>query len=128
TVGQEAQVRLDILPGKTLRGSIFEISSNATDNNARVKTYTMGVAFDGAGLGLKEGFAGEGTLIYANKDNAITVPLAAIKYLEGKNYLVVSNAITGIRKTVPVSLGIKTSTEAEILSGVTETEFVVVSN
>ncbi|MFM8314301.1 MAG: efflux RND transporter periplasmic adaptor subunit [Deltaproteobacteria bacterium] len=128
SLGKKAQVTLDTLPGKVLQGSIFEISSNAVDTNSRVKMYNMGIAFQGKDLELKEGYAGEGSLIYANKPNALTVPLGALKYLDGKDFLVVANTLSGSRKTVPIQVGIKTDTEAEIVSGVSETDSVVVSD
>jgi HlyD family secretion protein len=128
SLGKKAQVTLDTLPGKVLQGSIFEISSNAVDTNSRVKMYNMGIAFQGKDLELKEGYAGEGALIYANKPNALTVPLGALKYLDGKDFLVVANTLSGSRKTVPIQVGIKTDTEAEIVTGVSETDSVVVSD
>jgi len=127
SLGKKAQVTLDTAPGKEISGAIFEISTNANDNSSRIKTYNMGIAFNANGLVLKEGFSGEGSITYAEKENALCVPISAVKYLEGKEYLVVTRGIAGTNKTVPVTVGLKTETEVEILSGVTETDKVLVS-
>lgn len=126
-VGKESLVILDTAPETPIKGRIFEIARNPVDFNAKIKTYNMGISFQVQGFELKEGFAGEASLVYTRKDNALVVPLSAVKYLEGKNILVVERGTLGSRKSIPITLGIKTDTEAEILSGITELDKVVIS-
>jgi multidrug efflux pump subunit AcrA (membrane-fusion protein) len=74
-----------------------------------------------------EGLYAEATLALDRRNNAIAVPLQAVSQ-NGDQSTVDVVSPTGTIETRNVSLGIQTSKEAEVLSGLRKGEMVVVSD
>jgi multidrug efflux pump subunit AcrA (membrane-fusion protein) len=69
----------------------------------------------------------EATLTLEKRDNALAVPLQAVNHEEDKTTVyVVTRA--GEVKDCPVTLGLETASEAEVVSGLVEGESVIVSD
>jgi macrolide-specific efflux system membrane fusion protein len=63
-------------------------------------------------------------IIVSKKENAVTIPLAALRTITGRNYVqVVDDA--GTKREVDVELGMQTSTAVEIVKGLTPGQKVV---
>jgi len=76
---------------------------------------------------LVPGLYAEARLTLEKNDKALTVPLQAVSHEGGKTSVYVVNADSEI-VIQPVTIGLQTSTDAEILSGLTEGTRVVVSD
>jgi RND family efflux transporter MFP subunit len=76
---------------------------------------------------LIQGLYAEATLALDQKPNAIAVPLQAVSRDNDKTSVFVVDA-SGKIVSRPVTLGIQTSTDAEVLSGLQPGEMVVVSD
>ena len=126
SVGQRAQVKIDAAQGSQADGKVIEISSGGVQNNTRVKTYEVGIAFSMKDQNLREGYGGEASMVFARKESAISVPLSALKYSDGKNFVSVAAANGSAGSPREVQLGIKTDTEAEVLAGLSDGELIVI--
>lgn len=78
---------------------------------------------DGATLGLIEGSTVDVQINLADKDNALVVPVAALRGFSGQYFVRVQDGTQ--QKTIDVEVGIQNSTHAEILSGLTEGQSVI---
>ena len=87
----------------------------------------MRVDFDATGLQIAEGFRGTATVEFMRADNAVVVPLAALSQVEGKQFVVVAKSKGSSTAVARVTTGIRTEEEVEILSGVDEGDYVVIT-
>ncbi|WP_082593042.1 efflux RND transporter periplasmic adaptor subunit [Paenibacillus sp. Soil766] len=74
--------------------------------------------------GLNRGTPLSVTIITQRKENATTIPLAALRSYSGRNYVQVIDA-QGNKKEVDVEIGQQTSTDVEIIKGLTAGQKVV---
>lgn len=74
--------------------------------------------------GLNRGTPLSVTIITQRKENATTIPLAALRSYSGRNYVQVIDA-QGTKKEVDVEIGQQTSTDVEIIKGLTAGQKVV---
>jgi RND family efflux transporter MFP subunit len=107
------------LPGKVARFSV----------DVQQDTRTMHTEVDVANPGrlLMPGMYAETTLTLEEKDNVLVVPLQAVNHV-GDQITVYVVTPTGKVEDRVVNLGLQTSTEAEIVSGLAEGELVIVSD
>jgi RND family efflux transporter MFP subunit len=122
-IGDTAQVNVPAL-GRSYEGKVARFSVDVKED-----TRTMHTEVDISNVDHKllPGLYAEATLALDRKDNAIAVPLQAVSQNGDQSTVdVVSPA--GRIETRNVSLGIQTSKEAEVLSGLREGEMVVVSD
>ena len=80
-VGAPAQVRIDAIPGKPLRGKVTQVSSvaSAADwKTADVKVYPVIVAIEDGPPGLKPGMSGEANIATGEKGDVLQVPMKAV--------------------------------------------------
>ncbi len=122
--GQPVTIALDIAHGQNFQGKVKEIATSS-QQDSMIKTYEVGIAFDAKGIALREGYSGEATLSLFKKENVIAIPIAAIRYIEGKSYALVSSTEGGKFSPRQIQIGLKTDEEVEVLSGLSENEFVV---
>ncbi len=64
------------------------------------------------------------SVILSRKENAVVIPLAALRSIGGRTYVQVAEA-DGMKREVDVAVGQQTATEAEILQGLTPGQKVV---
>jgi RND family efflux transporter MFP subunit len=122
-VGDSVAVQVPSLnrtfPGKVARFSV----------DVREDTRTMHTEVDVPNMDrvLIPGVYAEATLTLEKRDNALAVPLQAVNHEEDKTTVyVVTQA--GEVKDCPVTLGLETASEAEVVSGLVEGESVIVSD
>ena len=76
--GQDVTVALDALPGQTLRGTISDIASAAT-NQQGVVTYPIRIRVQTPqGVALREGLSATASIVIREERNVLLVPLQAI--------------------------------------------------
>ncbi len=120
-VGMPAKVQVDALPGKVFAGSVLKILPTAEQTS---RQFHVWIAVPNKGGELKPGMFARGGIQVAEHKNTIIVPKDAL-ISDGKGYSIYTVAQSKARLK-PVTIGFETREEAEILSGVTAGEELVV--
>jgi RND family efflux transporter MFP subunit len=122
-VGDPVEVRVPSLnrafPGKVARFSL--------DVQEGTRTMHTEVDVPNPGRLLMPGMYAETTLTLEAKDNVLAVPLEALNH-EGEQTTVYVASPTGKVEDRVVTMGLETSTDAEVVSGLAEGESVIVSD
>jgi HlyD family secretion protein len=79
TPGMKAAFRVDAFPGETFHGLVRQIRS-AAQVVQNVVTYDAVIDFDNADLKLKPGMTANVTFVFAQKDDALKIPTAALRF------------------------------------------------
>ncbi len=119
----KASIKLDSVPNEKFDGRIISIGTSEMPGGAnRGRLYEVGISFATGGKAIREGYSGKAKISFESKPSAITVPVAALRYLDGKDYVSVAQGLQGSPTAKLVTVGIRTDTEVEILSGVSEND------
>jgi len=122
-VGDPVEVRVPSLnrafPGKVARFSL--------DVQEGTRTMHTEVDVPNPGRLLMPGMYAETTLTLEAKDNVLAVPLEALNH-EGEQTTVYVASPTGKVEDRVITMGLETSTDAEVVSGLAEDESVIVSD
>jgi RND family efflux transporter MFP subunit len=130
-VGQNARLTVDAFPGVELAGDVTTIAPVA-QVQAGVVLYPITIRLKpadpstsaGQSSLLRAGMTADVTIITASRENALVIPLRAVK-TDGQ-HAYVDRLVAGKVERVEVELGMMTETEVEITSGVAEGDVVVV--
>jgi RND family efflux transporter MFP subunit len=130
-VGQNARLMVDAFPGVELTGEVTTIAPVAQVQAGVVLypvTIRLKLAEPSTDAGrlptLRAGMTADVTIITANREDALIVPLRAVK-TEGE-HAYIDRLVGGQVERAEVKLGMMTETEVEVTSGVTEGDVVVV--
>lgn len=119
----KAVVTLDSVPNKEFEGKVISVGTTEMQGQGgRQRVYEVGISFPADKQPIREGYTGRAKVAFDRKKDALTVPLAALKYMDGKDYVAVAAGVGGGATAKLVSVGIRTDNEAEILSGVSEND------
>ncbi len=77
--GMDATFTVDAFPGQTFKGKVGQIR-NAAQTVQNVVTYDAVIDVDNSDLRLRPGMTATVTIIYAERDDAIAVPNAALRF------------------------------------------------
>ena len=121
SVGQPVKVQVDALPGKTFAGSVLKVLPTAEQSS---RQFHVWVAVPNKGRDLKPGMFARGEIRIDEHKNTIIVPKDAL-FSDGKNYSIytVTESKARLKR---VTIGFETRDEAEILSGVSVGDELVV--
>jgi HlyD family secretion protein len=78
-VGQEVEFTVDAFPGQTFHGKVTQVR-NAPKLEMNVVTYVTIIEVKNADLKLKPGMTANVSIIVARRDNALTIPGAALRF------------------------------------------------
>jgi len=126
-VGQPAQVRVDAIPGKLLRGKVTQISpvASAADwQTSDVKVYPVMVALEDAPPGLKPGMSGEATITTGEQKEVLHVPVKAVVTVGKDRICFVKSGQELIERKVVT--GIRNAGSMEIKEGLKEGDVVII--
>lgn len=146
SVGQQATITCDAVPGKQFQGRVSAISLEGKASGG-VATFDAKVAVEGQ-TGLLSGMTCDVRITTASKDDALLLPVEALEP-RGNEYMVwvvsdvpadtdgqrqlrresnagASRSILSQARPVTVQVGLMNSTHAEILTGLKEGDIVVV--
>ncbi len=125
TVGQDATITVDAIDA-TIQGTVSAIAPTAGESSGSgsVVSYPVTVTLTGAPSALRPGMTADITIVTASAADVLTIPAEALRGTAG-DYRVQVLGADGTPTTKPVSVGLVTSTTAEITSGLTEGEAVV---
>ncbi len=92
TVGKEAHVELDALPGRSAHGHVVRM---APTFDPTTRTLEAEVQLPNKGTELLPGMYGRGSIVVEMHPKAIVVPASAVQISEGKRYLFVVDGAAG---------------------------------
>lgn len=121
--GQKVTVSLDAVTDKTYSGTVYKISDLGEGSNSRVTFETM-LEINDPDEFIKAGMTAEAEIVQEEKENVILVPLNAVNTMDGKTYVTISS--DGENRQAEVGVGLTTDLLAEITSGVSEGDLIVV--
>jgi RND family efflux transporter MFP subunit len=122
-IGDQVDVKVSAL-NKDFTGKVVRFSYDVTNDTRTMHTE---VDINNTNNGLMPGLYAEAILTLNQKPNAITVPVQAIDH-SGDNTSVMVLRDGGIVESRPVTLGLQTPNYAQVVSGLTVGEQVVVSD
>jgi multidrug efflux pump subunit AcrA (membrane-fusion protein) len=125
SVEMPASIRMRNRPGQDLIGSVRQLpfiggsdSTNTNDNDKAVH-----VALQDKNVKLELGELATVSITLEKKDNALWLPLAAIRTFQGRDFVVIQEGAA--QRRVDVKLGIKGEDRVEVLEGVQEGQVVI---
>jgi RND family efflux transporter MFP subunit len=123
-IGESVDVKVPALSGSVFPGKVSRFSVDVKED-----TRTMHTEVDvlNAGRLLIPGMYAEATITLERKENALAVPLQSIDHKGGNTRVEIVNQADTIESRT-VTLGMQTATDAEIVSGLSGDERVVVSD
>ena len=123
SIGQQAVLTFDALPGFTETGKVEKMDSLGTLTQG-VVTYNLTIGFDSLDSRIKPGMSVSASIITQVKQDVLIVPNSAVKNQGGSYYVQVLNGGTApVQQNVQI--GIANSTETEITSGINAGDKVV---
>lgn len=87
-VGQKADVEVDALPEHKFTGEVTEIAEEGTVTN-NVASFNVTIVLDNKEGLLKSGMTGNITIITAQKDNVLLIPIEAVQERNGEKFVYV---------------------------------------
>ena len=129
-VGQTANIALDALAGATFTGKITRISGTGTYING-MTTYEVTILVDQTDK-ILSGMSARADILVASHQGVLLIPVSAIKIIDGEKYVMVmpapdskeaSTASEG--EQTMITVGLFNSTQAEVLSGIEEGQYVM---
>jgi len=124
-LGQEVRVRLEALPGRTLRGRLYKISPAVSGERQEARTFSIRVALEEGKEFVKPGMSADVEVIVATRSNALFVPTQAILEREGRKRVYV--VVEGRARATNVKLGESNWSSTEILEGLGEGDRIIVN-
>ncbi len=121
-IGQKATLTLDAFPGKTFAGKVASINTSGVVSSG-VTNYPVTISLDSSTDGIYPNMAVTANIITDTKSDVLVIPSAAIQNQNGQNTVRILN--NGKVTDVPVTTGISSDTEIEVVSGLNEGDNVV---
>ena len=121
--GQPVTVEIDALPGQKIPGTVQKIAQEGTVQQG-ITNYVVTVQIESDVP--KLGMSATATITVAQKSQVLTVPVEAVKWDGGQAY--VNQMQDGQVVQKKVKIGVQGDLYAEVASGLTEGESVVVGN
>lgn len=121
-LGQEANIVLDALPGKEVKGKVTFISPVGTAQ-AGVVVYHTTITLENPDDGLRDGMSATAEVVVQRRDNVLVIPNKAIRgSLKNPIVLVTKNGQVDERE---ITLGLSDGVNTEVVSGLEEGEEVL---
>lgn len=124
-IGQKVTVGFDALEDVIVHGTVSEIDLIGTVSQG-VVNYGVTIVFTSDDARIKPGMTTSAEIIISEKENILTVPVSAVKTVQGKRYVEVPTRPVSARQVasaditttqVPVETGVSNDTTIEIVSG-----------
>lgn len=114
--GAEAEIELDALPGKKFAGELITVESVARDSNSNVRRYRALVEMKDATESVNIGMSADVKIRFRRVTDALTVPVAAVDYEDGKSVVRVRRDGESVKAVV--QLGAVGKEWAEVVRGI----------
>ncbi len=122
-VGQTATIVFDAFDTEEYKGTVEKISALGTNIDG-VTTYTVTISVPGEAK-LKTAMSATATIITEEKSDVLLIPVDAIQTSDGKTYVTVVKGED--KETTEVTLGLVNNTEAEVTSGLSEGDVILIT-
>ena len=127
-VGQNVELAMDAITDHTYAGTVSKISQIGTATSG-VTVYDVTLTIEGDDQ-LKLGMNGTATILVEERENVLLVPIAALSTSRGESYVWLKSDSAaedepGVRTTVET--GLSDETYAEVLSGLSEGDVVLIT-
>jgi multidrug efflux pump subunit AcrA (membrane-fusion protein) len=124
--GQPVTIKVNAYPDQSFNGTVTKIADEGTSTNG-VSTFDVTVHIDKP-KNLKVGMSTEASILTASKNNALYVPIDAVRTRNNEKFVIVtsgdsSNQNSGMQQ-VTVKTGLANEDDVEITQGLTEGETV----
>ena len=119
SVGQPVELTMDAFPGVIFEGRVAVLPRNiisTTGQTIKIPETIIDGDFDRAGMSL--GMLARLKIVVQVKEGVLKVPLTAVRTVNNRDF--VETIIDGQRRSLPVTIGIQSDTEIEILDGLEE--------
>jgi len=124
-LGQEANISLDAYPNQTVKGKVDHIYyESKTVNNVTI--YDVDILPTEVPDFFRSGMSANIDIVKEEKDNAILLPLDAVKKFKDKSFVFVKSEKGGKNERREITTGLADDDNIEIVSGLAVTETVVV--
>jgi multidrug efflux pump subunit AcrA (membrane-fusion protein) len=122
-LGDKATVTFDALTDKTFTGKVISIDT-AGSVSSNVATYPTVIRLDSESESILPNMAASANIITDVKNNALLVPIAAVKkQTDGTSYVEIMK--NNLPTQITVETGLSSTTEIEIVSGLSEGDAVI---
>lgn len=120
-VGQTANVTVDALPDETFKGKVTDIAEEGVVTN-NVSSFEVTILIDNPKSLLKSGMTANVTIVVAQKDNVVLIPIEALQERGGRKFVLTppSEGSAQGRNMKPVTVGLTNESFAEITEGLQE--------
>lgn len=120
--GEKVTLSLDSLPGQTFSGKVLTIDKIGIVSSG-VTSYPSIIQFDSASVNILPNMSVTASIITDQKDDVLMVPSGAVKSTNGGYSVRI--LVKGRPVETPVEIGLTSTSNTEIISGVSEGEDVV---
>jgi len=121
-IGQEANILLDALPDREIKGNVTFVSLVGTVR-AGIVSYATTITLAGTSEGLRDGMTATAEVIIERRDNVLVIPNRAIRgSLDNPKVWVLVNGKTEERE---IALGLSDGRNTEVVLGLDEGETIV---
>jgi membrane fusion protein (multidrug efflux system) len=123
SVGQLVEVRLDSFPGAKFEGSVSEIPRTIVTQSGqtvRIPNAIVDVSFDQ--VGMQMGMLARVNITLQVKDDVLKIPVTAVRDMNERTF--VETIVSEQRRSLPVTTGIRSDSEIEIISGLDEGQMI----
>lgn len=123
-IGNKATITMDALPGKSYTGKIVSIDTTGIVSSG-VTSYPTVIKLDTGGEELFPNMSAQANIITDVKNNALLVSAAAVQNQGGQSTVRIMQK--GKPVSMSVEVGLTSTTQTEILSGISEGDTIVTS-
>lgn len=124
-VGDKATLTFDAFPGKTFTGKVVSIDTIGTVSSG-VTSYPAVIKLDTAATDIFSNMTSSASIITDLKDNVLLVPTSSVQTQNGQP--TVRKLVNGQIEQVNVETGLSSTTQIEIVSGLSEGDLIVTSS
>ncbi|MCG3204647.1 MAG: Multidrug resistance protein MdtA [Elusimicrobia bacterium] len=125
-IGMPARINLDAFPDRPVRGHVTHILYEGK-NVSNVITYGVKIQPESIPPFFRSQMTANVQLLLESKDNVLVVPLAALQESQGQTLVLVPGS-KGKPDLKPVQVGLKTDESAEIISGLSAGDVVLIGS
>jgi macrolide-specific efflux system membrane fusion protein len=124
--GQTASIEVDAVPNQMFPGRVSFISPYGTPNSSGVVEFPITIQLNAPSVPLKGGLTATADISVSSLENVLLVPVTAVNTTAKGSFVTVVNETTGKQENRQVTLGAQNLQFAQVLSGLTEGEKVVI--
>ena len=124
-VGQKALITVDALPDEEFTGTVTFISPFGTSETG-VVNFAVTIELEQNDIDLRGGLTATADILVTDRENVLLIPTQAIIATPVGNIVIVMNDMTGERERRRITLGEQDYQFAEVISGLSEGETVVI--